>query len=178
MWSSGEAVAICPVSNLNYPYDFRGVVQHEGGGHGFGKLADEYVNTTGYIPQSEIDALHNMQSYGFYLNVDVTSNLTNILWKHFIGLPNYTYVGAYQGGNYYSLGVWRPESGSVMINNINYVNAPSREMIVKRIKSIAGQTYSFDDFKARDVMELTALTKAAGMVIDPTKFLPPPILVK
>ena len=37
-----RAIAYCPISEYGYPYDFRGAVQHEAGGHGFGKLADEY----------------------------------------------------------------------------------------------------------------------------------------
>lgn len=47
MWSDGSAISICPRSERPYPYDVRGVIQHEAGGHGFGKLADEgiYHNT-------------------------------------------------------------------------------------------------------------------------------------
>jgi hypothetical protein len=41
MWGDGSAVACCPKSRDAYPFDFRGIVQHEAGGHGFGKLADE-----------------------------------------------------------------------------------------------------------------------------------------
>jgi len=177
MYSNGKAVAICPMSKSNYPYDFRGVVQHEACGHGFGKLADEYVTNTGTIIQSQITSLKTWQGYGHYLNVDVTNNLTTILWKHFVGDPAYSYVGAYEGAYYYPQGVWRPENRSIMINNIKYLNAPSREMIVKRIKSIAGMTYSFEEFKAKDVMELSAATKAADYPFDPTKQLSPPVLV-
>ena len=40
MWSDGSAISFCPRSERSYPYDVRGVIQHEAGGHGFGKLAD------------------------------------------------------------------------------------------------------------------------------------------
>ncbi|MDE6396631.1 MAG: leucine-rich repeat protein, partial [Muribaculaceae bacterium] len=43
MWESGAAIAFCPKSDYGYPLDSRGVIQHEAGGHGFGKLADEYI---------------------------------------------------------------------------------------------------------------------------------------
>ena len=43
MYGDGTALACCPKSADAYPYDFRGIVQHEAGGHGFGKLADEYI---------------------------------------------------------------------------------------------------------------------------------------
>jgi hypothetical protein len=172
--SKGFNLSICPYA----PNYFRGIVEHEGGGHGFGNLADEYVDNVGMIPQSEIDILNSDHNNGIFLNVDVTNNLSTILWNHFIGLANYSYVGAYEGADLYSLGVWRPESASLMINNIKYINAPGREAIVKRIMQLAGLTYSFADFQAKDVMELTAGTRSAGLIIDKSLLLPPPIRIK
>lgn len=177
MWSSGHAIAVCPVSSSGYPYDFRGVVQHEAGGHGFGGCADEYVNKTGTIPLDEKNDLTVWQGLGFFLNVSVTGALTEVPWKHFIGVPGYSRVSAWQGAYYYPLGVWRPEESSCMINNIRYFNAPSREMIVKKIMSRAGMPYSFDDFKSRDVIPDVVATKAATKP-DPEKILHPPVLFK
>ena len=53
--------------------------------------------------------------------------------------PGYERVGVYEGGFYYSFGVWRPEISSCMVNNIDYYNAPSRETIVKKIMAKAGE---------------------------------------
>jgi hypothetical protein len=128
------------------------------------------------IPQTEIDELKTDQGYGIFLNVDLTKDLNTILWKQFIGLPKYSYVSAYEGANLYSQGVWRPESGSLMINNIQYINAPGREIIVKRIMKLAGFTYSFTDFQAKDVMELT--TRAASLTIDKSLILAPPVILR
>jgi hypothetical protein len=64
-----------------------------------------------------------------------------------------------------------------MINNIDYFSTASREMIVKRIKSLAGQTYSLEDFKSRDVVEISPATKAASMFVDPLMQLAPPVMV-
>lgn len=178
LYSDGKAISIVPVSNRLYPYDFRGVLQHESGGHGFGKLADEYTTSASYIPLSEQNSLRWWHSVGHFRNADLTNNLSTILWSHFIGDPAYSYVGAYEGAYYYSYGVWRPESGSLMINNIAYINAPSREMIVKRIKQLAGEPYSFADFKARDVREVGVLTKSADIPFDKNMLLPPPVLIK
>ncbi len=177
LYSNGQAIAICPMSTYAYPYDFRGLVQHEAAGHGFGKLADEYVNNQTTIPDAQKATLVQWQGYNHFLNVDLTNNLSAILWKHFIGEPNYSYVGAYEGAYYYQSGVWRPESGSLMINNINYINAPGREMIVKRIKQLAGMPYSFTDFKLNDVYQAGAVRQAVGLPIDPDKILPPPVLI-
>ena len=115
---------------------------------------------------------------GFYLNVDLNNNLNDILWKHFFGEPNYSYVGAYEGGYYYAYGVWRPEPTSLMINNITYINAPSRELIVRRIKRLAGETFSFSEFKQKDIKETHALTRSASVIVDTKMLLPPPILIK
>ncbi|MDY5685789.1 MAG: leucine-rich repeat protein, partial [Prevotella sp.] len=49
LWTSGAAIAFCPQSTNAYPLDSRGVVQHEAGGHGFGKLADEYIYHNAFI---------------------------------------------------------------------------------------------------------------------------------
>ncbi len=178
MYSDNKAVAICPKPTGNYPYDFRGVVQHEAGGHGFGKLADEYVTNNDTIPQSQIDQLKFWQAREHYKNVDVTSDVNLVLWKHIASHTNYsTYVSTYQGGYYYSKGVWRPEMSSLMINNVRYINAPSREMIVKRIKSLSGETYTFSEFVSKDIKETAAATKAGDYPVIPEMLLPPPILI-
>ncbi|MCE5204480.1 MAG: Ig-like domain-containing protein [Porphyromonadaceae bacterium] len=177
-YSNGMAISIAPVSNYSYPYDFRGVVQHEAAGHGFGQLADEYTNSNAAIPAADKEELRLWQQWGFYGNVDLTNDLNKILWKHFIGEPNYSYVGAHEGGYYYAYGVWRPEVTSLMINNIPYINAPGRELIVRRIKKLAGETFSFDEFKQKDVRETHALTRSTSVSFDPKMFLPPPILIK
>lgn len=49
MWPDGSAIAFCPKSTYGYPLDTRGVIQHEAGGHGFGKLGDEYIYHNAFI---------------------------------------------------------------------------------------------------------------------------------
>lgn len=49
MWDDGSAIAFCPRSTYGYPLDTRGVLQHEAGGHGFGKLGDEYIYHNEFI---------------------------------------------------------------------------------------------------------------------------------
>ena len=176
LYENGQSIAICAKSDLSYPYDFRGIVQHEAGGHGFGKLADEYITNYTTIGESRKNLLRYWQGYSHFKNVDLTDNLTEILWKHFIGETGYSNVGAFEGGYYYQLGIWKPELYSMMINNIEYFNAPSRELIVKRIKLLAGEAYSFGEFKSKDVSQLSLQTKSMGGSIDPIKILPPPIL--
>ncbi len=97
-WADGFTLSLCPMStSASPPYDFRGVVNHEAGGHGFALLADEYVdaiNTNMTIPQFEIDQVRATQAGGdTYFNVDFTSDLSQILWKGFIGNSKYSMVG-------------------------------------------------------------------------------------
>ncbi|MDR2586347.1 MAG: hypothetical protein LBC84_09085 [Prevotellaceae bacterium] len=150
MWTSGRSVAICPVSRRGGIYDFANIVLHEGGGHGFGRLADEYVNKNSRIPDSEIQQNRFNQNNGMYLNVDFIDDPKKILWSHFIGLQGYNRVDVFEGAAYYSLGAWRAEETNCMINNIEYYSAACRELIVKRILMIADERYDFEKFVGMD----------------------------
>lgn len=178
MWSDGLSVAMCPMSASAYPYDFRGVVNHEAGGHGFAKLADEYINYQGQtITTEQLEKGKEWQGYGYYHNIDFTSNKSRILWKDFFSNPKYSDVGAYEGGFYYSYGVWRAEDKNCMINNIPYFSAQSRWLAVKRMMEIAGQPFTFEQFMETDIIDKSALAKAPtkGLELPP---LGPPVLFK
>ena len=182
-WADGFTLSLCPMSTSASPYDFKGVINHEAGGHGFALLADEYVdviNKDMTIPQFEIDQVRATQAGGdTYFNVDFTSNLSQILWKGFIGHSKYSMVGAYEGAYYYGHGVWRPEVGSCMINNIPYYNAPSRWAVVNRIMMINNVSFSLADFMNVDIIDVNGLkvvrTKGAVMDMPP---LAPPVFIE
>ena len=177
-FSDGKSISIVPATNLPYPNDFRGVVQHEIGGHGFGRLADEYVQRNTSISAAEIDELKLWQGWGYFRNVDVTSDVNEVWWKHIIADPAFSYVGAYEGAYTYEKGVWRSEPSSLMNNNISYINAAGRELIVKQIKNLAGETFTFNEFKLRDVRETQALTRYTTATSNETLKLPPPVLIR
>ncbi len=146
-YTSGESV--CYVSKG----DFSGTFIHEVVGHGLGKLADEYVtNYYETIPADKISDYNNdYNQYGWYANIDFTSDPSQIRWKHMLQDPRYSsYTGVVLGGGLYDYGVWRPEERSMMRDNDPYFNAPSREAIVKRIMRLAGEEYSFEKFAAKD----------------------------
>ncbi len=165
MWGDGSAVALVPMSNDPAPYDFRGLVHHEAGGHGFGKLADEYIYHNAFIQSCKClccghtDAINQFKSYGFYTNISLTGSMQEVPWSHMIYDPQYSnVVDVYEGAYMHSRGVFRSEATSCMNNNIPYYNAISRESIVKRIMKYAGETYSFDAFKAKDHESLPKAT--------------------
>lgn len=171
MWGDGSAVAVVPMSSDPAPYDFRGLVHHEAGGHGFGKLADEYIYHNAFIQScsciccSHADAITAFQSYGFYPNISLTGSMKDVPWSHMIYDPQYSNtVDVYEGAFFHSRGVFRSEPTSCMHNNIPYYNAISREAMVKRIMEYAGEEYSFEDFKANDKEALpSVVTKSDWM---------------
>lgn len=50
----------------------------------------------------------------------------------------------------HSRGVFRSEYNSCMNNDVPYYNTVSRESIVRRIMTYAGEDFSFEDFVAKD----------------------------
>ena len=170
MWGDGSAVALVPMSTDPAPYDFQGLVHHEAGGHGFGKLADEYIYHNAFIQScgciccGHTDAINAMKSYGFYTNISLSGSMQEVPWSHMIYDPQYSnVVDVYEGAYMHTRGVFRSEATSCMNNNIAYYNAISRESMVKRIMKYAGEEYSFEAFKAKDYESLpksTAETRA------------------
>lgn len=160
MYNDGSAIAYCPMSDYGYPVDFRGVVQHEAGGHGFAKLGDEYIYHNAFIDACDctccghVDELMGAFSMGWFQNLSLTGKMNAVPWSHLISHEKYhQIVDIFEGGYMHNRGVFRSEQNSCMNNNIPYFNTISREIIVKRIKAIAGEEYSFEDFVANDKLE-------------------------
>lgn len=169
MWGDGSAVACCPKSADAYPYDFRGIVQHEAGGHGFGKLADEYIYHNAFIQSctciccSHLDALLAGKALGWYRNLEATGDIHQVGWSHLIFHPKYSnVVDIYEGGYFHSRGVYRSEPTSCMNNNIPYFSAISRQAIVERIMDYAGEEFNLEDFYANDSDEFGATTRSVA----------------
>ncbi len=179
MYSTGRSVAICPLNRIAVlPGGYGNILVHEGGGHGFGRLADEYTNRNATSPDASVVAeLEQWSGFGYYDNVDLTSDLSQIKWKDFIGLSGYEAVGAYEGGYGYEFGIWRPEVISCMDDNRPYFNAPSRMSIVKRILSIAGETFTMENFMAKDVVRTAPQIGYTQMETITLPKLAPPVMV-
>lgn len=157
MWEDGSAIAFCPQSTYGYPLDTRGVIQHEAGGHGFGKLGDEYIYHNAFIDAcgcsccGHVLEFNAAKSLGWYDNLELTGKMHSVGWSHLIFDDRYSdIVDIYEGGYMHNRGVFRSEPNSCMNNDIPYYSTISRESIVKRIKAYAGETYSFEDFVKND----------------------------
>ena len=159
MFDDGFAVAYCPMSDYGYPMDFRGVVQHEAGGHGFGKLLDEYIYHNEFVDGCKCSCcphdfdLLTAKSKGYGRNLSLTGKMSEVDWAHFIFHPKYSgIVDVFEGGFFHTRSVYRSEQNSCMNNDIPYYSTISRQAMVERIKAIAGEEFDLDEFIAKDVI--------------------------
>ena len=184
-WMYSNNMAICYVPLCRDETDYAQTLRHEGCGHGFGKLADEYFySSQGTIPTKKIAELKQWKgfAYGFYENVNLTSDQNTILWSKFISDSRYSgKVSVYEGGYTYPYGVYRPTDNSIMRYNTGGFNAPSREAIYKKIMKFSegdAWTYDYETFVAFDApaRSAEAVTRAA---VDKANFIPlaPPVMV-
>ena len=188
MFSNNQAVCYVPLCRNENEY--AQTLRHEGCGHGFGKLADEYFyDSMGRIPDDEVSELKKWKgfAYGFHENVDLTSDPNTILWSKFISDSRYSgKVGVHEGGYTYPYGVYRPTHNSIMRYNTGGFNAPSREAIYKKIMKFSegdAWTYDYETFVAFDApaRSAEAVTRAAAQcaAVDKANFIPlaPPVMV-
>ena len=157
MYGDGSAIAVCPMSKLDYPNDARGLIQHEAGGHGWAKLDDEYVyhrdniHTCPCLCCSHVDGIQSMHAMGWGRNLSLSGKYSDVPWSHLINHSQYRdIVDIYEGGHMHARGVYRSEVNSVMNNNVPYFSSWSRQIIVERIKKVAGEKFSFEEFVAND----------------------------
>jgi len=173
-YSDGSSIAYCP--NIGFDSkSFSEVVHHELLGHAFGRLLDEYIyNNTAITPEyiQQFNDFRTLLNMGYNL----TLNPADLPWQHIIGQPGYGMVGSYEGGYFFTQGVWRSEENSCMNDNVAYFSAISRELMVKRILETAGETFTWEKFVAKDKYEpvLKSPLRAAKQFVP----LAPPVFVK
>ncbi|MGM9768626.1 MAG: M64 family metallopeptidase [Candidatus Cryptobacteroides sp.] len=177
MMSVGRSVSMCPTGS-----SFGKVVTHEGGGHGFGRLLDEYRYYNESLPVDSQNLITSWRASDPYFgyNLSLTGDRDKVHWKTYFDMDGYSAVGMYEGGYLYAQGVWRPEYISCMEDNRPYYNAPSREAIVRRIMKASGSTFDFNDFVAKDAKALSSgAVIAAQAPVVPYDFVPlaPPVLI-
>ena len=167
---------------------FAQLLHHEACGHGFAKLADEYAyEDMGRISEDYVSQIKGQQTdWGWWKNVDFTSDLSQVRWKHFLNDSRYQYdgLGAYEGGLTYWTGVWRPTENSIMCHNTGGFNAPSREAIYYRIHKLAygdSWEYDYEEFAEWDAKNRNASAEAAARskARKPANYKPthPPVII-
>lgn len=154
LFEDGRAISICSPSQDSYPNDSRGIVQHEAGGHGFGKLGDELIRYNMFAPDNVKGDISSGHRRGWYRNLSTSGKMTDVAWSHFIFDPRYSnVVDIFEGGYGYTRGVYRSEINSCMNYGIPYYNAISRQAIVERILNNSGEGFTMEKFYANDSSE-------------------------
>ena len=127
-----------------------GLVKHEGGGHAFGRLADEYYSNGNTASSSNKTELSNWHAKGWYWNVN--PNNTSNYYMFTNSAYSSSEVGYIEGGWGYQYGMYRPTQGGMMQGSTGVFNAPSRHAIYHRIitESEGAGAYSWARFLEYD----------------------------
>ena len=149
------SIALCPVIDSLKSETFRQVLTHEAVGHGFAKLADEYVRSTeGSATEDDIKRLKELhEKWAWFMNVDSEKDSTKVIWTQFIYDPEFVneQISAYEGGYTFFKGVYRPTQESMMRSNNAPFNAPSRQAIYNKVMQLGlGKNPSYEEFVAFD----------------------------
>lgn len=153
-YGDGMSISYCPVYDKGYRFEC--VIRHEAGGHGLAKLADEYAyESSGSIPETEMEEYKRMFAYGWWKNADFTSDPTQVKWAKFISDSRYDAdkIGVFEGALTYWSGAYRPTENSIMNDDTGGYNAPSREAIFYTIHKLAygsNWEYNYEDFVSYD----------------------------
>ena len=147
--------------------DISDVLIHEVGGHGIGKLKDEYVNAEykgQTLPESEKERMdYEWENFGWGANVDWRNDPATVRWSHLLQDSRYDNegLGLYEGAYLYEYGAYRPTENSMMRYNDSPFNAPSREQIYKHVMQMSegsSWTYDYEDFVDFDAPSRNAAT--------------------
>lgn len=135
-------------------------------------LHDEYIEPeleNESISEEGINSISmDYNNYGYWANVDFTSDPTKVKWAHFIADSRYAAeeIGVYEGARW-GKGIYRPTKNnsacSIMDGGVRF-NAPSREAIYKRVMKLAygdSWMYDYEDFVKFDAPTLEEINKEA-----------------
>ena len=168
---TGCGISYVTLSDIMRPHDdaqYALTLLHEFG-HGFAKLADEYVSDERkwYDLESGKDNLILYQNSGYNRNVSLESDVTKTPWADFAADSRYDFekLGCYEGGEYQATGVYRATESSIMDGGWGFsrFNVASRVMIYKRCMRLAyGDSWEFnyEDFVKFDLEKAKAENRA------------------
>ena len=145
---------------------------HEFGGHCFSRLKDEYwYGPAELYDPSQADkgatASIDTHSYPVPFGLNISASYATPGWSSYLqddgagnwsvkpslvsNNPLYSRIGVYQGGDVSIKHRWRSERISCMIDNRFYFSTFQRELIVRRIMTLAGESFNEATFWAKDV---------------------------
>ena len=127
---------------------------HEFGGHGYGRLTDEYWSESfkkpGEIAGHGYPVPYALNVTGIYEQIPWQEDLLDNLDEWVARNPDYGRIGIWHGGQNSIYYRWRSEKTSCMIDNRPYFSTWQRILLVRRILEKAGETFDMDAFMAKD----------------------------
>lgn len=196
--SVGDSRAVTAAEKAELGYSsgtWRNILVHEFGGHGFGRLSDEYFydNSMNTTPPSTMSGHGWNPPFGRNVSTAYDPVQWDVLLENQAALVStnskYSRIGKYQGGDVYMFGRWRSERISCMIDNRFYFSTWQRWLIANRIMELSGrEALSLEAFLANDVPDDPVRDVASAPVMQaegvssivpprPSPMLPPPVLV-
>ncbi|MBR1406117.1 MAG: hypothetical protein IJ578_04205 [Bacteroidales bacterium] len=172
-----ELTALGYATNGRRNGDYREECLHEGAGHGFSRLLDEYWNS-GYTgtsaTASTISGYHNMS---LPTGLNVSGSKEDAPWKALDAMRSeliakdarYERIGTYEGAFGYETNVYRAEQVSVMMDNRPYFSTWERALMYQRLMRATGEKASFDVTKESDLRAYMEIDVAIGGIADPTR---------
>lgn len=168
--SDGRALSVVPLNrDTQLPGGFTNIFLHEVGGHGIGKLADEWsddVPITAGIKQFLTDRI-NIDKYCWNIGLPhkklAITKPTMVLTYQTYASAYTGIIGCYDGGfGFVSdsdaennlLCIVHSEEKSCMIDHLPYFNVASRYCIVQQILTRIGEEFSSTIFKENDKYEI------------------------
>ena len=180
--------------------DWRNTFLHEFGGHGYGRLADEYWSSKtvytapGPIAGHTYTVKYALNVSGYYGSVPWKADLLDHLDEWTARNPDYGRIGIWHGGHTSLYYRWRSEKTSCMIDNRPYFSAWQRILIVRKIMEKTGETFDMDEFIAKDVTvdpirpvvsstaspeerrQVLLRARSQALLVPEMPMLPPPVL--
>ena len=180
--------------------DWRNTFLHEFGGHGYGRLADEYWSSKtkytepGAIAGHTYTVKYALNVSGYYGSVPWKADLLDHLDEWTARNPDYGRISIWHGGHTSLYYRWRSEKTSCMIDNRPYYSAWQRILIVRKIMEKTGETFDMDEFIAKDVTvdpirpvvpataspeersQILMRARSQALLVPEMPMLPPPVL--
>lgn len=174
--TADELTALGYASNGRRDGDYRDECLHEGAGHGFGRLGDEYwtENNKASSGYTGLDYYHN-STLPTMLNV--SANSSNLPWTVLNEMRDeliqkdkrYERIGTYEGAYGYETGIWRAEQVSAMMDNRPYFSTWERALIYMRLMRSSGENASFDPRNKDDLKKYLELDVSFEGIRDPLR---------
>lgn len=180
--------------------NWRNTFLHEFGGHAYGRLTDEYWSATtkyktpGAVTGQSYPVPYALNVSGFYDTVPWQEDLLDHLDEWTARNPDYGRIGIWHGAQTSLYYRWRSEKISCMIDNRPYFSTWQRILLVRKIMEKAGETFSMDDFIAKDVtvdpirpvesatispeerIQARLKARSQALLVPEAPMLPPPVL--